>query len=122
MSSTLPCEPAARADIVEAAKIPDLPAAVLGVDTHRDSHTAAVVTSAGALLGRREFSTTAAGCRELLAWARTLGHIRRAAWSAPGPMAHRCRAFCRPSRSRYLRSINRQASPPQPRQDRRGRR
>src|SRR5665811_1508222 len=39
-----------------------------GVDTHQDTHTAAVVDQAGRMLGHRTFSTTEAGYRQLLAW------------------------------------------------------
>lgn len=48
------------------------PCVVVGVDTHRDTHTAAAITITGELLGHREFSADAAGYAALLAWA--LGH------------------------------------------------
>lgn len=57
---------------------------VLGVDTHRDTHTAAVVTSIGQLCGSQEFPTTGKGCRDLLAWARGHGQIRRAGVECTG--------------------------------------
>ena len=38
-----------------------------GVDTHQDTHTAAVVDHAGRMLGHRTFPTTEAGYRQLLA-------------------------------------------------------
>src|SRR5690348_6031668 len=46
-----------------------------GVDTHRDTHTAAVVDSAGRLLGNAQFSATAMGYADLLAWLRSFGKI-----------------------------------------------
>lgn len=46
-----------------------------GVDTHSDTHTAAVVDAAGRMLGHRQFPTTAAGYRQLLAWLRTFGTL-----------------------------------------------
>jgi len=46
-----------------------------GVDTHSDTHTAAVVDAAGRSLGHRQFPTTAAGYRQLLAWLRTFGTL-----------------------------------------------
>ncbi|MEU6322732.1 ATP-binding protein [Streptomyces sp. NPDC047009] len=42
------------------------PEVVLGVDTHKDVHVAAVVTQLGALLGTCPFQAIAAGYRELL--------------------------------------------------------
>jgi len=60
------------------AVIPNLKEAVLGVDTHRDVHTAAVVTTVGTLRGCLEFPATAQGYRELLAWARGQADVRRA--------------------------------------------
>ena len=39
---------------------------VLGVDTHKDVHVAAVITALGALLATSSFPTTAAGYRQLL--------------------------------------------------------
>jgi len=44
-----------------------------GVDTHQDTHTAAVVDTAGRLLGHRVFPATGAGYVALLAWLRTFG-------------------------------------------------
>ncbi|MFE7036737.1 hypothetical protein ACFU9Y_41235, partial [Streptomyces sp. NPDC057621] len=40
---------------------------ILGVDTHKDVHVAAVITVLGALLAHQEFPATAAGYRQLLA-------------------------------------------------------
>lgn len=44
-----------------------------GVDTHQDTHTAAVVDTAGRLLGHRQFPATRVGYLELLAWLRSFG-------------------------------------------------
>ncbi len=57
---------------------------VLGVDTHRDRHTAAVVSMSGALLACEEFAATAAGYRAMLAWARRHGQLRRAGVECTG--------------------------------------
>ncbi|RZU31547.1 IS110 family transposase [Blastococcus saxobsidens] len=46
-----------------------------GVDTHADTHTAAVVDTAGRKLGDRQFDATAAGYRQLLAWLRSFGTL-----------------------------------------------
>jgi transposase len=57
---------------------------VLGVDTHKDMHVAAVVNALGALLGTREFPATTAGYRELLSWACSLGTLRQAGVEGTG--------------------------------------
>jgi transposase len=49
---------------------------VIGVDTHRDTHTAAVCDPAGAVLVHATVATSTAGHRQLLGWA------QRHAWGA----------------------------------------
>jgi len=46
-----------------------------GVDTHKDTHTAAVLDATGRLLGHRQFSTTPPGYGLLLAWLRSHGEL-----------------------------------------------
>jgi transposase len=46
-----------------------------GVDTHKDTHTAAALDGAGRLLGHRQFPTTPAGYAALLAWLRSFGQL-----------------------------------------------
>jgi transposase len=46
---------------------------VLGVDTHKDTHVASVITVLGVLVATAAFPTTTAGYRELLGWARSFG-------------------------------------------------
>ncbi|MET7397150.1 IS110 family transposase [Dactylosporangium sp. NPDC005572] len=57
---------------------------VLGVDTHKDVHVAAVLTELGALAGTNTFPTTTAGYQQLLEWARTFGPVRRAGVECTG--------------------------------------
>ena len=57
---------------------PDSEQVILGVDTHKDVHVAAVITVLGVGLASAEFATTAAGYRQLLAWARGFGVLHRA--------------------------------------------
>jgi transposase len=57
---------------------------VLGVDTHKQAHAAAVITVLGALVAVREFPATAAGYRELVAWARGFGTLQRAGVECTG--------------------------------------
>ena len=46
-----------------------------GVDTHKDTHTAAAVDGAGRVLGSAQFPATAAGYRALLGWLRGHGRV-----------------------------------------------
>ena len=48
-----------------------------GVDTHRDTHVAAVVDGAGRLLGADQFLTDTAGYRCLVSWVESWGRITR---------------------------------------------
>jgi transposase len=48
-----------------------------GVDTHADTHTAAVIDAAGRLLGHRQFAAAPAGYAELTTWMRTHGLVQR---------------------------------------------
>jgi transposase len=48
-----------------------------GVDTHLDSHTAAVIDAVGRVLGTQQFPATAAGYAALLAWMRGHGRLSR---------------------------------------------
>jgi transposase len=56
----------------------------LGVDTHKDIHVAAVITSLGVLRESMRFPATAAGYQALLAWAGTFGVLRRAGVECTG--------------------------------------
>jgi transposase len=48
---------------------------VAGVDSHTDSHDAAVLDDRGRLLGRRRFAADGSGYRELLSWVRRFGAL-----------------------------------------------
>ena len=48
-----------------------------GVDTHKDTHVAAVIDAAGRLLGTAAFPTTAAGYGALLDWMQRFGTVLR---------------------------------------------
>jgi transposase len=56
---------------------PDTPAFDIagGVDTHCDTHTAAVIDLIGRVLGTEQFPTTPAGYAALLAWMRGFGRL-----------------------------------------------
>ena len=57
---------------------------VVGVDTHKDVHVAAVLTTLGVLLGNKDFPATAAGYQALLDWVGTFGVPRRAGVECTG--------------------------------------
>src|SRR5262245_42523953 len=57
---------------------------VLGVDTHKDTHVAAVVTVLGGVVECKAFPATAAGYRSLLGWVRGFGLVRRAGVECTG--------------------------------------
>ncbi|MFF4249510.1 IS110 family transposase [Streptomyces sp. NPDC001822] len=57
---------------------------ILGVDTHKDIHVAAVITTLGASLAHQEFPTTAVGYRQLIIWAQSFGVVRRAGVECTG--------------------------------------
>ncbi|SFT21000.1 Transposase [Streptomyces sp. ok210] len=71
--STAPCHIPADAEDV-----------LLGVDTHKDVHAAAVITVLGAALDGRSFPATADGYRQLPDWARSFGVLRRAGVECTG--------------------------------------
>lgn len=56
----------------------------VGVDTHGDTHTAAVIDTTGRLLGCHQFSADAPGYAALLAWAVTFGVVLLAAIEGTG--------------------------------------
>lgn len=63
---TIVAEPASPVDVIEIN---------LGVDTHADTHVAAVIDPLGRPLGHATFETTVSGFKALLAWASTFGEI-----------------------------------------------
>jgi transposase len=64
--------------------------AVIGVDTHTDTHTAAVVTTAGALVAQLTVTADPAGAAQLLAWAtdHTDTSSDRVWWAVEGTRSH----------------------------------
>lgn len=57
---------------------------VVGVDTHRDSHTAAVCDAGGRVLSQWQVPATPAGYAELLAWAAGAAGGRQLTWAVEG--------------------------------------
>jgi len=57
---------------------------VLGVDTHADTHTAALLDHYGALLSTAVVPATPSGYRDLLAWASTFGQVLAAGVEGTG--------------------------------------
>ncbi len=50
---------------------------IVGVDTHKDTHTAAVINATGLHLGTETFPATAAGYSSLLSWVTSFGVLSR---------------------------------------------
>jgi hypothetical protein len=68
--------------------MPCLPAEViLGVDTHRDVHAAALVDELGRLVASQTFPTTRRGIRALIGWAQTTAASAGRVSRAPAAMA-----------------------------------
>ena len=68
-------------DIVEGTTGPFV---IGGVDTHKDLHVAAVVDDHDRLLGSQSFATTRHGYKQMLAWMRSFGPVRRVGVEATG--------------------------------------
>lgn len=66
---TTPTSPTGAGDLVAVREV------VGGVDTHKDTHTAAVIDTAGRLLGHQEFPATGPGYVRLLAWLASFGRV-----------------------------------------------
>ena len=65
-----------------------------GVDTHLDSHVAAVLDGTGGVLGVESFPTTPGGFTELHDWMIRLGDIERSVSKAPARTALDSPASC----------------------------
>lgn len=76
-----------------------------GIDTHKDLHVAAVLDTAGVLLGTEAFSTTRAGYRALVRWLRGFGDVRLVGIEAPAATAPGSPATLARPGSRSPRSI-----------------
>jgi transposase len=57
---------------------------IIGVDTHRDTHTAALCDARGRLISHLQVTATAAGYAQLLAWADSAAAARPVAWALEG--------------------------------------
>jgi transposase len=57
---------------------------VVGVDTHRDTHSAALCDARGRVLSQRQVPASAAGYADLLAWASAAGAGQQLAWAIEG--------------------------------------
>jgi transposase len=60
---------------------------IVGVDSHKEMHQAAVLDVNGALLGNERFSASSAGYRELEAWLASLGDVERVGMECTGSYA-----------------------------------
>jgi transposase len=72
-----------------AERLADRVDAVIGVDTHTDTHTAAVVSPVGTVLGELTVPATAEGAAALMLWAgRQSSGTGRRVWAVDGTRAH----------------------------------
>jgi transposase len=62
--------------------------AVIGVDTHRDTHHAEIADRGGVVIASRSFANTSAGYAQLLAWARSHGPGPRLAAAIEGTRSY----------------------------------
>jgi hypothetical protein len=65
-----------------------------GVDTHKDTHHAAVMLMNGRRLADAQFPATAQGYADLLGWSHTFGRCMPSGWRAPDPTARLWPATC----------------------------
>jgi transposase len=57
---------------------------VVGVDTHLDTHTAAICDARGRAVSQLQVPATTAGYEQLLAWVRSTARDRQAVWAVEG--------------------------------------
>lgn len=84
-------------------RLPVVDEVVLGVDTHRDVHVAAVLSTLGTIRDTASFPTTTVGYRELWEWASRLGTVCRAGVEGSGSYGLPSPATCWPAGSRCSR-------------------
>jgi transposase len=83
------------------------------VDTHKDVHVAAVLTTLGVGLSNENFPATAAGYQALLDWVGTFGVLRRAGVECTGSYGAALARHLRAGRCRGDRGQpSRQSHPP----------
>jgi transposase len=70
------------------AMLADTADAVIGVDTHTDTHTACLLDGLGRQIAVTTIPADARGCRMLLAWARRTAPGPRLAWAVEGTRSH----------------------------------
>ena len=74
----------------------------VGVDTHKDRHVAAAVDQSGRVLASTQVPTTVKGCKQLLAWAQTYGHIDRFGIEGTGAYGAGLARFLRAARQQVV--------------------
>jgi hypothetical protein len=87
----------------------DLVDFVIGVDTHKNSHTGAVITTGGAELASMTLPTDAFGNKRMLAWARRHAEGRRV-WAIEGTGSFG--AGSPPTSSNKANGLSRSTDPP----------
>ena len=80
------------------------PQLVLGVDTHKDVHVAALLDRLGRWLATASFGTTDAGNRDPVTWTRRYGQVITAGVEGTGSYGYRLTQHLTARPSRWLRS------------------
>ena len=57
---------------------------IIGVDTHLDTHTAAICDARGRAVSQLQVPATTAGYEQLLAWVRSAARDRQVVWAVEG--------------------------------------
>jgi hypothetical protein len=95
---------------MESMPAPESPVTV-GVDTHLDTHMAAVIDQAGRLLDTQPFPASTRGYVALVTWAEHFGPVECIGVEAPAPMGPAWPASPTPTASRSSRSTGPTAAP-----------
>lgn len=90
-----------------------------GVDTHKDLHVAAVVDEHNRVLGSQCFPTTRHGYKQMLAWMRSFGQLRRVGVEATGTYGAGLLRYLQNAGVEVLEVTSRQRGSSEARQERR---
>jgi Transposase len=95
---------------MESMPAPESPVTV-GVDTHLDTHVAAVIDQAGRLLDTQAFPASTRGYVALVTWAEHFGAVERIGVEGTGTYGPAWLALSTPTASRWWRSTALTAAP-----------
>jgi hypothetical protein len=84
MGACRPCPISPEGTVMESMPAPTA-LVTIGVDTHLETHVAAVVDQTGRLLGTQGFPASTRGYVALVTWAERFGPVARVGVEAPAP-------------------------------------